>query len=84
MRASCRKFLDTLQAHRISPQAQEGRLGLGGLGGGQMLVFFSGLGELGGIFEVNLAMLSVSYGLLAEEELASIFPESGLCVVKVH
>jgi hypothetical protein len=51
-------------------------LGLGGLVGGQMLMFFSGLGELRGIFEVNLAMLSVSYGLSAEEELASIFPGS--------
>jgi hypothetical protein len=30
----------------------------------------------GGIFGINLAMLSVSYGLSVEEELASIFPES--------
>lgn len=65
MRTACRKFLDTVQGlgrHRSY------------FGGSAMMVLFSAIGELRGVFGIHLAQLCVRYGIDIDGELGSILP----------
>lgn len=68
LRAGCRKFLDTLQRHGI-----DGRRGMS-RGMFSDFTFSVALGELRGVFGLQLLLLAQSYGLSVEDDLVSIFP----------
>ena len=68
MRASCRKFADTIQHDENII-----RFGLE-RGHYASLIFISAIGELRGVFGIHLAQIAVQYGLSIEKELASILP----------
>lgn len=72
MRAACRKFLTAVEA-------DDGRIVLYGASHNHYCswIFISALGELRGVFGVHLAVLSSSYGLDVEDQLAVILPEPG-------
>ena len=68
LRASCRKFLDTL--HQSGIDGHSGPL----RSMSSEFAFFSALGELRGVFGFQLLLLAQSYGLNVEDELVTIFP----------
>ena len=69
MRATCRKFLDTLQQGDIIDGHLYCELGMA-----KQWVFGSALGELRGIFGVHIAYLAAKYQVDVEEQLVTIFP----------
>jgi hypothetical protein len=69
MRAACRKFLDQIQG------GGSDALRFGWHHGHRVSwEFFTGLGELRGVFGVHLAQLAAVYHLEVEDSLAAIFP----------
>ncbi|HXX46360.1 MAG TPA: DUF6650 family protein [Candidatus Acidoferrales bacterium] len=62
MRAACRKFLDSIPN-------EHSRMYLG-----PSMVFFSGVGELRGVFGIYIARICVQYGIDVESDLAAILP----------
>lgn len=70
MRAACRKFLTTVQAHDESRIIRYGRYP----GHHASWEFNQALGEMRGVFGVHVAHLAAEYGLDVEDELAKILP----------
>lgn len=65
MRASCRKFLDSVGG---------GTLDWNFSAGYENWVFNSAIGELRGVFGIHVAQLAAQFGLDVEDQLASILP----------
>ncbi|MGA2385970.1 MAG: DUF6650 family protein [Candidatus Bathyarchaeia archaeon] len=70
MRAACRKFLGAVG----DPHGEVVRFGFQS-GHYASWKFLSAIGELRGIFGVQVAKIAVAYGIDVEKELASILPE---------
>jgi hypothetical protein len=70
MRAACRKFLDTVSGGRGADLLKYG----GHSGHWASWVFNSSLGEMRGVFGIQVAKLAAAYGLDVEDELAAILP----------
>lgn len=66
MRRACREFLDTAQQLRDEEENY--------LRGRQYIEYFMALGKLRGIFGIQIARLSVAYGVDIENELSRILP----------
>jgi hypothetical protein len=65
MRSACRKFLDAATPDVVRHA---------GYGGHQGSIFGSALGQLRGVFGVQVAAVAQQYGLDVEDDLASILP----------
>ena len=70
MRAACRKFLDCSQSSDPR-QIDVGRRPYTHLEG---WTFYSGLGELRGVFGIHVGLIAVHYGADVEDQLAAILP----------
>ncbi|MCL4400348.1 hypothetical protein M1506_03720 [Patescibacteria group bacterium] len=68
MRASCRKFLDTVGADKDIVQYGHHH------GHWASWTFNGALGELRGVFGIHVARIATMYGLDVEEDLATILP----------
>lgn len=71
MRASCRKFVDTLGIEADRTHLYRTDFGVAAL---HDFVFNQALGELRGVFGLHIAQLSVRYGIDIEEPLSGIVP----------